>query len=222
MQASNIPVGIFSMDLSREQLLERMLMNRAKSNYLKIRRGEPAASDWDDISRAGESLAEKPLYIEDTSRLSPSEIVEKATLLRSQKGIKCIFIDSLQKMNTEQPYDLRRQRTKEIGKYLRNLAHHLNIAIVVLCQFDLKRMSFKKKGDKVSLSDFGEDIIIERFSDAIVLLQRDDYYCFGIDYIRTNSADIIIAKNRNGPTGIVALNYFRECIRFEDLYPSEK
>ena len=135
-----------------------------------------------------------------------------------EQTAQCIIVDCLQMMDTETPHDTQRQRIAEISKHLKTLACDLDVPVIVLCDLQLKSILADKKRRKPTLSDLGEDIIIERYADVIMLLHRNNYYCLGDStYESNNDAEIVITRNQNGPTGVVMLQFLQEFARFENM-----
>ena len=217
---NSIPVAFFSMKLSRDQLLGRMLFSYSRIELNKARDGSLDVNELERLDQAGELFSEKPIYIDDTSRLTPIELrirVENVNKEQEQAA-QCIIVDCLHMMDTETPHDTQRQRIAEISKHLKTLACDLDVPVIVLCALQLKSILADKKRRKPTLSDLGEDIIIERYADVIMLLHRDNYYCLGDStYEPNNDAGIVITRNQNGPTGVVMLQFLQEFARFENM-----
>jgi len=161
-------------------------------------------------------LSEAPIYIDDTSALSPLELRAKARRLKNLYGIECIMVDYLQLMHLGSGrVESRQQEIGTISRYLKALARELNVPVVVLSQ--LNRGVEGREGHRPRMSDLRESGSIEQDADVIILLHREDYYHRGdLEYEKNNTSEVIIAKQRNGPTGTVKLIFREECTRFEN------
>jgi replicative DNA helicase len=162
-------------------------------------------------------VSEAPIYIDDTSALTPLELRAKARRLKSMHDIQAIFVDYLQLMGLGTGrIESRQQEITAISRYMKSLARELNIPVVVLSQ--LNRASEGREGHRPRMSDLRESGSIEQDADVVMLLHREDYYRRGEpDYEVDNTAEVIIAKQRNGPTGDVKLTFREKCTRFENL-----
>ena len=210
---NNIPIAFFSLEMSRQQLAERMLCSRALMDSQIVRKGMISDSQYQELVHAASELSEKPIYVDDTPGITPLELRGKARRLRSRYGIKCVFIDYLQLMSMGGRVESRQQEVSEISRYLKALARELEIPVVVLSQ--LNRSPEGREGHRPKMSDLRESGSIEQDADVVALLHREDYYHRGEpDYQETNSAEIIIAKQRNGPTDTLELNFNGMYTRF--------
>jgi replicative DNA helicase len=210
---NNIPVAFFSLEMSRQQLAERMLCSRAMMDSQIVRKGMINDSQYQELVHAASELSEKPIYVDDTPGITPLELRGKARRLRSRYGIKCVFIDYLQLMSLGGRVESRQQEVSEISRYLKALARELEVPVIVLSQ--LNRSPEGREGHRPRMSDLRESGSIEQDADVVVLLHREDYYHRGEpDYQDTSSAEIIIAKQRNGPTDTIELNFNGTYTRF--------
>jgi replicative DNA helicase len=210
---NNISVAFFSLEMSRQQLAERMLCSRAMMDSQIVRKGMINDSQYQELVHAASELSEKPIFVDDTPGITPLELRGKARRLRSRYGIKCVFIDYLQLMSLGGKIESRQQEVSEISRYLKALARELEIPVIVLSQ--LNRSPEGREGHRPRMSDLRESGSIEQDADVVVLLHREDYYHRGEqDYQETNSAEIIIAKQRNGPTDTIELNFNGTFTRF--------
>ena len=168
------------------------------------------------VKACGE-LSEAPIYIDDTAGLTPLELRGKARRLKSRYDISLIVVDYLQLMNSgSSRTDSRQQEITTISRYLKGLARELSIPVMVLSQ--LNRSSEARDGHKPRMSDLRESGSIEQDADVVMLLHRDDYYKrTEEDFEPTNKAEVIIAKQRNGPTGVVELMFMERLARFENV-----
>jgi replicative DNA helicase len=162
-------------------------------------------------------LSETPIYIDDTSALSPLELRAKARRLKNLYDIQIIMIDYLQLMHLGVGrVESRQQEVSAISRYVKGLARELDVPVVVLSQ--LNRAAEGREGHRPRMSDLRESGSIEQDADVIMLLHREDYYHRGdSEYENNHTAEVIIAKQRNGPTGTVSLTFREECTRFENL-----
>lgn len=210
---NNIPVVIFSLEMSRQQLAERMLCSRGMIDSQIVRKGLVNDSQYQELVHAASELSEKPIFVDDTPGITPLELRGKARRLRSRYGIKCVFIDYLQLMSMGGSVESRQQEVSEISRYLKALARELEVPVVVLSQ--LNRASEGREGHRPRMSDLRESGSIEQDADVVMLLHREDYYHRGEqDYEDTAGAEVIIAKQRNGPTDTVELSFNGTYTRF--------
>jgi len=210
---NSIPVAIFSLEMSRQQLAERMLCSRGMIDSQLVRKGMVNDSQYQELVHAASELSEKPIYVDDTPGITPLELRGKARRLRSRYGIRAIFIDYLQLMSMGGSVESRQQEVSEISRYLKALARELTLPVVVLSQ--LNRATEGREGHRPRMSDLRESGSIEQDADVIMLLHREDYYHKGeMDYEETSGAEVIIAKQRNGPTDTVELSFNGTYTRF--------
>jgi replicative DNA helicase len=220
-------VAIFSLEMSKESLLRRMLASQALVSMQKIQTGFIPKQDRGKLMEALERLAEAKIFIDDTPAIALSEMRAKARRLqRAQNGLDLIVIDYLQLMTAStfgvgaRRYENRTQEVSAISRGLKALAKELRVPVVALSQ--LSRASEQRGGDKKPmLSDLRESGSIEQDADVVAFIHRDSYYNKDEngeeDPDSKNKAEIIIAKQRNGPTGSVHLAYLAECTRFENM-----
>jgi len=211
-----IPVAIFSLEMGRQQLAERFLCSISEIDSQKVRRGLLSDSDYKKLANACAELSETPIYIDDTSTLTPLELRAKARRLKSRYDIRCVLVDYLQLMHLGSGrIESRQQEITTISRYLKALARELNIPVIVLSQ--LNRSPEGREGHRPFMSDLRESGSIEQDADVVMLLHREDYYHRGQgDYEPNNTAELIIAKQRNGPTGTVKLTFREKITRFEN------
>jgi replicative DNA helicase len=220
-------VAVFSLEMSKESLLRRMLASQALVSMQKIQTGFIPKADRGKLMEALERLAESKIFIDDTPAIALSEMRAKARRLQRQQGaLDLIVIDYLQLMSASsfgvgaKRYENRNQEVSAISRGLKALAKELRVPVVALSQ--LSRASEQRGGDKKPmLSDLRESGSIEQDADVVAFIHRDSYYNKDEngdeDPDSKNKAEIIIAKQRNGPTGSVHLAYLAECTRFENL-----
>jgi len=211
-----IPVAIFSLETGTQQLAERFLCSGSEIDAQKVRKGMLNTEDYEQLKLASGELYEAPIYIDDTSTLTPLELRAKARRLRSRHDIRCIIVDYLQLMHQGTGrVESRQQEITTISRYIKALARELNIPVVVLSQ--LNRAPEGRLDHKPRMSDLRESGSIEQDADVVMLLHREDYYHRGEkDYQPDNKAELIVAKQRNGPTGVVELIFRERFTRFEN------
>jgi replicative DNA helicase len=222
-------VAVFSLEMSKESLLRRMLASEAMVDSQKIQKGFLLREDQEKLTMALERLAESRMFIDDTPGISLSEMRAKARRLRQQQGtLDLIVIDYLQLMTGTPPggaggakrYENRTQEVSAISRGLKALAKELKVPVIALSQ--LSRASEQRGGDKKPmLSDLRESGSIEQDADVVAFIHREAYYNRDEngqpDPETEGKAEIIIAKQRNGPTGSVQLAYLSKCTRFDNL-----
>jgi replicative DNA helicase len=212
---NDMPVVIFSLEMSKQQLVERMLCSRAMMDSQLVRKGLLRDEQYQELVHAASELSDKPIFVDDSPGITPLELRGKARRLKAQHDIKCIFVDYLQLMSSGSRVESRQQEVSEMSRYLKALARELEIPIVVLSQ--LNRSPEGREGHRPYMSDLRESGSIEQDADVVILLHREDYYHRGeADYDNTNSAEVIIAKQRNGPTGMVELTFNGTYTRFNN------
>ena len=215
---SKLPVAVFSLEMSSQQLVQRMLCSRARVNLQKVRDGFLAERDFPSLTAAASKLAEAQIFIDDSAGLSILELRAKARRLKAQKDIRLIVVDYLQllRSTTRRAQDNRQLEISEISAGLKGLAKELKIPIIVIAQ--LNRQPEARTGGKPRLSDLRESGSIEQDADLVGLLVRPEIYEEDEDARaeKAGEAELIIAKQRNGPVGEIALTFLKEFTRFED------
>jgi replicative DNA helicase len=209
-----IPTGIFSLEMGQQQLAERFLCSVSQVESQLVRKGMLSTEHYSRLVDACGILSAAPIYVDDSSTLTPLELRAKARRLKSQRGIRCVIIDYLQLMHLGTRVESRQQEITTISRYLKALARELNIPVVVLSQ--LNRSPETRGEDHLPrMSDLRESGSIEQDADVVILLHREDYYHGGEkDYEQNHIAKLIIAKQRNGPTGTVDLTFRDKFTRF--------
>ena len=212
------PVAVFSLEMSSQQLVQRLLGSVARVNLRNIRDGFLSERDFPNLTAAASKLAESQIYIDDTSGLSILELRAKARRLKQKHNIELIVIDYLQllRSTSRRAQDNRQLEIAEISGGLKALAKELNIPIIVLAQ--LNRNPEARKSGRPMLSDLRESGSIEQDADLVGLLVRSEYYAEDEESKEETrgEAELIIAKQRNGPVGDVKLTFLKEFTRFED------
>jgi replicative DNA helicase len=204
------PTAFFSMEMSKEQLAQRLLCAEAQIDAQNMRRGNLSQDEWSKLTRAVGPLSESPLYIDDSATLSVMEVRAKARRLKAEKGLDAIFVDYLQLMRGFSRSENRQQELSEISRALKALAKELSVPVVALSQ--LSRAVEKRNDRRPILSDLMESGGIEANADLVMFIYRDSYYDKNSD--KGNLAEINIAKQRNGPTGQVELYFIDRYTKF--------
>lgn len=208
-----IPVAIFSLEMSKEQLVNRMLSTEAMVDSQRMRTGTLEDDDWQKIARSLGPLSEAPIYIDDTPGTTIMEIRSKCRRLKMEKNLGLIIIDYLQLMQGRDKSESRQQEVSEISRSLKILAKELNVPVITLSQ--LSRAPEMRADHRPILSDLRESGAIEQDADIVMFLYRDDYY--NPETEKKNIAEVIVAKNRHGSTGIVELAWLGQYIKFANL-----
>ena len=208
-----VPTAIFSLEMSKEQLVQRMLCSHAKVDAHKVRTGYLATSDWPRLTAAAGKLSEAPIYIDDSPAISVMELRAKARRLKAHHDIQLIILDYMQLMRGSSGMENRQQEISEISRCLKALARELNVPVVAISQ--LSRAVESRTDHRPQLSDLRESGAIEQDADVVVLILREEYYNPTPD--NQGVAEAIIAKQRNGPVGTIKLAFIKEYTRFENI-----
>ena len=216
-----IPVAMFSLEMSNVQLVNRLIVNICEIPGEKIKNGQLAAYEWDQLDKRINRLFGAPIYIDDTPSLSVFELRTKARRLVSEHGVKIIMIDYLQLMNASgMSYNSRQEEVSTISRSLKQLAKELNIPIIALSQLNRGVESREGiEGKRPQLADLRESGAIEQDADMVCFIHRPEYYKIYQDEKGRDlrgMAEIIIAKHRNGAVGDVLLRFMKEFARFSD------
>jgi len=210
---AEVPVAIFSLEMSKEHLGLRMLSTLAKVDGHRVRTGRIRENDWPKLIRAAGILSEAPVYIDDAPAISILELRAKARRLKSERKLGMVIVDYLQLMRGRGgKSDTREREISEISRSLKALAKELNIPVVALSQ--LSRRVEERHPHKPQLADLRESGAIEQDADVIIFIYRDEVY--NPESVEKNQAEIIIGKQRNGPTGIRKLVFLKEYTSFEN------
>ncbi len=207
------PVAVFSLEMSKEQLMQRFLCGQAKVEVNRVRTGFLAPSEWPILTSAAGKLSEAPIYIDDTPALNVFELRAKARRLKAHHDIELILVDYLQLIRGLRRGDSRQQEISEISQSLKALAKELSTPIIAVSQ--LSRAVESREGHRPKLSDLRESGAIEQDADVVVLLFREEYY--NPTEENSGKAEIIIAKQRNGPVGSITLTFLKEYTKFVDM-----
>lgn len=210
-----IPVGIISLEMTRQKLAEKFLCSTSEVDQQYARRGILDISSFKTMLDVANRYQEAEIYVDDSSTLTPLAFRAKARRIKRQYGVQLLIIDYLQLMSTGKRTESRQQEITEISRYIKALAKELDIPVLVLSQ--LNRSPESRKDHKPRMSDLRESGSIEQDADVVMLMHREDYYHRAqADYTPDNKVELIIAKQRNGPTGIVNLIFREKYTRFEN------
>ena len=210
-------VGFFSLEMSKESLFIRLLTSEAQIDSHRLMSGHIADRDYSRISHALEKLSSMRLFIDDTANISVLEMRAKSRRLQAEHGLSLIVVDYIQLMSARGRYENRTLELASISRSLKGLAKELNAPIVVLSQ--LSRAPESRSDHRPQLSDLRESGALEQDADVVILIYRDDAYNRDPNNPDAGTAELILAKQRNGPTGIVRLAFLREQTRFANLAP---
>ena len=208
------PLAIFSLEMSRAQLAERFLASRARFNLRQMRTGTITPETWTLLQSAASELSSAPVYVDDSANLTIVQLMAKARRLKAAHDIQCVLVDYLQLMSYSGRANSRQEQITEISRGIKALARDLNIPVIVAAQ--LNRGPADRPTHTPRMSDLRESGSIEQDADVVMLLHNEDYYHMGEEgYQLKGTTDLLIAKQRNGPTGTLPLTFLRDCTRFE-------
>jgi replicative DNA helicase len=213
------PIAIFSLEMSKEQLVIRMLCSEARVEGTKLRTGFLIESDWPRLTLAAGNISEAPIFIDDSAALSVLELRAKARRLKAEHGLGMIVVDYLQLMKGRLRAESRQQEISEISRSLKALAKDLAVPVIAVSQ--LSRRTEERQGMRPQLSDLRESGAIEQDADLILFIYRDEVYNRSEDNPNRGKAEVIIGKQRNGPIGKVDLAFLDKYTTFKDLYKGE-
>ncbi|MBN2569536.1 MAG: replicative DNA helicase [Deltaproteobacteria bacterium] len=211
---NDIPVAIFSLEMSKEQLAFRMLSSQARVDSQKLRKGWLGETDWPKLTTAAGKLSEAPIFIDDTPSISVLEMKAKSRRLKAEKGLGLIVLDYLQLMKGRDPSVPREQEISEISRSLKALAKELQVPVVALSQ--LNRQVEARSDRRPQLADLRESGAIEQDADVILFIYRDDVYNKSEDNPERGFAEVIVGKQRNGPIGKAKIIFLEQYTRFEN------
>ncbi len=212
---NKLPVAIFSMEMSIDQLAFRMISSLGRVSQAHLRNGRFGDEDWPKINSAIQLMSDAPVFIDDTPALTPTEVRARARRLQREHGLSLIVLDYLQLMQVSGTTENRATEISEISRSLKALARELKVPIIALSQ--LNRSVEQRQEKKPVMSDLRESGAIEQDADLIAFIYRDEVY--NPDSPKRGMADISIAKQRNGPTGEFVLTFRGEFTRFENYAP---
>ncbi len=213
---ANASVMVFSLEMSKEQLGERLLSIESSIELSTLRTGQLSDLDWQDLSIALDTLSKARIQIDDTPGISIAEMKNKCRRLRSSEGLDLIVVDYLQLMSIQGYREGRQQEVSAISRMLKQLAREMDCPVIVLSQ--LSRAPEQRQDHRPQLSDLRESGSIEQDADVVMFLYRDEYY-HPEDTEKPNTCEIIISKQRNGPTGSVDLAWLGKYTKFADQSP---
>lgn len=208
-----LPVAVFSLEMSREQLVTRMLCAEAMVDQQKVRTGQLSDDDWQKLTRAAGPLSQAPLYIDDSPGITVVEMRARCRRLKSERGLSMVVIDYLQLMQGGRKSENRQQEISEISRSMKSLARELQVPVIALSQ--LSRAVEQRTEKKPMMSDLRESGSLEQDADLVMFIYRDEYYKEDSD--KRGIAEIIISKQRNGPVGSVELGFLKEFTKFVNL-----
>jgi len=212
---ANTPVVVFSIEMSKEQLSMRMLCSEARIDSSRLRSGFFSREDWVSLTNAAEVLSDAEIYIDDSPDLSAMAIRAKARRLKMDKNIGLVIIDYLQLMKGRASAERRDLEISEISRSLKALAKELDIPVVALSQ--LNRKLEERHDKRPQLSDLRESGALEQDADVVAFIYRDEVYNKDENNPNKGIAELLLKKQRNGPTGEVKLTFISTYTRFEDL-----
>lgn len=209
------PVAFFSLEMSKEQLVQRLLCSEGRIDSQRLRVGELEEKEWGDLIDTANRLSAAPLYIDDTPGITVMELRSKARRLKAEHGLSLIVIDYLQLMQGRgnKNGDNRQQEISEISRSLKALARELNVPVIALSQ--LSRSVESRQIKRPMLSDLRESGSLEQDADIVMFLYREDYY--DPETENKNITEVIIAKHRNGPVDTVDLTFLKQFTKFGNL-----
>ncbi len=210
---AKVPVAIFSLEMSKEQLVQRMLCGEAMVDQQRVRTGDLLDTDWPKLTRAVGPLSDAPIFIDDTVGISLAELRSKARRLKMEHNLGMIIIDYLQLLSVGKKTESRQQEVAQISRTLKGLARELKVPVIALSQ--LNRGVEQRQDKRPIMSDLLESGAIEADADLISFIYRDEYYHSESE--KKGIAEIIIAKHRNGPVGTVELGFLKEFTKFVNL-----
>lgn len=210
-----MPVGVFSLEMSSQQLAQRMLCSLSGVDGHRVRKGMMNADEYVKMAQVVAQLSKIPIFVDDSSQLTILELRAKARRLKALHDVKLLMIDYMQLMDNP-GVESRQQQITEISRGIKAVARELEIPVICLSQ--LNRAAEGRDGHRPRMSDLRESGSIEQDADVVMLLHREDYYRMqDPDFQPDNIAEVIIAKQRNGPTGTVKLTFDNRTTRFKNL-----
>jgi replicative DNA helicase len=219
----HVPVAFFSLEMSKESLVQRMLTSEARVDSQRLRRGMLRDDEFPMLARAAGILSSAPIWIDDSPGITLLEMRSKARRLKADSGIGMVIVDYLQLMQGHSSAENRQQEVSQISRGLKALAKELNVPVVALSQ--LSRAPEQRTGDhRPQLSDLRESGAIEQDADLIMFLFREEMYGGPIDKDGNSiegKAELIVGKQRNGPTGLVNLHFYKQFTRFANWSPRQ-
>jgi replicative DNA helicase len=209
-----VPVAVFSLEMSMEALALRMLCSIGRIDSQRVRTGKLHDNDWPKLTRATGMLADAPIYIDDTPGQTVLEMRAKARRLKSEHNLGLVVVDYLQLMQGKSNSENRTQEISEISRSLKAMAKELDVPVLALSQ--LNRSLENRTDKRPQLADLRESGAIEQDADVIMFIYRDEVYNRAEDNPNRGLAEVIIGKQRNGPTGMVKMTFLGEYTTFEN------
>ena len=213
----NVPSAIFSLEMSKESLANRLIASEARVDAGRLRNGQLDPNDWAAIAESLGPLSTAPIFIDDTPGITMPQLRSKCRKLKLEHGLKLIVVDYIQLMSGGGRFESRQQEISEISRSLKALAREMDCPVIALSQ--LSRAPESRSDKRPMLSDLRESGAIEQDADLVCFIYRDEYY--NEDTERPGVTEVIIAKQRNGATGTVELMYQNNYVRFVNLDQSE-
>jgi replicative DNA helicase len=210
-----IPTVVFSLEMSKTELVQRLLCAECSVDMQRLRTGRMEDSDWSRMTRSLGKLAEAPLFIDDSASITMMEIRAKCRRLKQRHGLGLVIVDYLQLMQPTKRFDNRQQEVSEISRSLKLLAKELEVPVIAVSQ--LSRQTEARSDRRPMLSDLRESGALEQDSDVVLFIYRDELY--DPESPRKGEADLILAKHRNGPTDTVAVTFQGQYSRFAPMAP---
>lgn len=207
-------IAIFSLEMPKEQIAMRMLCADARVNMQNVRKGSLSSSDWNKLSQSLGPLSDTKMYLDDSSSLTPAQLRSRCRRLMTEKGLDLIIVDYLQLMTSDNKSENRQLEVSEISRKLKSIALELKVPLLACAQ--LSRANVKRTGSKPVLSDLRDSGSIEQDADVVMFLHRPHYYNKDNDEIDPSEAQVIIAKQRNGPLDTITLTWIDELTLFEN------
>lgn len=210
-----VPTAIFSLEMSKEQIMMRMLCCWGKVDLSKLRKGRLDDTDWSKLYESANALSPAPIFVDDSAALSTMEVRARCRRMKAEHGLGLVVVDYLQLMRSARRVDSREQEISDISRNLKALAKEMHVPVIALSQLNRK---VEERADKrPMMSDLRESGAIEQDADVIIFLYREAAYKKKEELTpEDNVAEIIIGKQRNGPTGMVKLRFFKESTSFEN------
>jgi replicative DNA helicase len=210
----NIPVALFTLEMSKAEVTQRLMCSEAKVESQRLRTGKLAPDDWPRLTAACDKLAKAPIYVDDTGSINMMEIRSKARRLKSRHpDLGLVIVDYLQLMSSAGSAENRVQEVSQISRSLKILARDLDVLIIALSQ--LSRAVEQRTDKRPILSDLRESGSIEQDADLVAFIYRDEYY--NEESEQQGLAEVILAKHRNGPTDALKLSFLKRYAKFADL-----
>ncbi|MCH5277672.1 MAG: replicative DNA helicase [Desulfovibrionaceae bacterium] len=212
--SAGVTVAIFSLEMSKESLMDRMLCAWGRVDLSRVRKSYLDDEDWSRLSMAADTLSRAKIFIDDTAGLSPLALRARCRRLKAEQGLGLVMVDYLQLMHSSRN-DSRELEISDISRNLKALAKELKVPVIALSQ--LNRKLEERTDKRPVLSDLRESGAIEQDADLIMFIHREEAYNKKVDMSKKGIAEIIIGKHRNGPTGMVKLGYRPQYTAFDDL-----